>query len=255
MTWRENFKEKAAFAKVRKAENNYALRLRKLAQHINDLVYEFVITPDIEHNYSHLENLLARYADIVEPWARSVANRFVTEVARRDEQAWATYSKKLSRGIEQEILTAPTGEMLREFLESQVQLIKSLPLDAAQRVHEIATGNLYSGARFPEIANHLMQTGNISKNRANLIARTETARISSSLTMVRAQHIGSEGYIWRTVRDSDVRQSHLRMEGQFVRWDSPPEVDPGKHYHAGMFPNCRCFPEVVIPDQYLPKAA
>lgn len=255
MTIRESFAEKSAFANVRKAENNYSLRLRKLAQHIHHLVYEFVITPDFPHNVSYLVTLLERYASIVDPWARSVASRFIAEVARRDEKAWNIYSKRISQSIQQEILTAPTGQMFRDFLETQVQLITSLPLEASQRVHEIATGNLYSSTRASELSKRILETGEITKNRANLIARTETARVASTLTMVRAQNIGSEGYIWRTVKDARVRDSHHMMEGKFVLWSDPPEVDPGKFYHAGMFPNCRCFSEPVIPDRYMPKAA
>ena len=100
-------------------------------------------------------------------------------------------SQKMSRALAEEIRTAPTGEMLRDFLDTQVSLITSLPSEAAKRVHEIAIGNLYSGARFGELAEHIMETGRVTRNRATLIARTDTARVSSALTMVRAQHVGS----------------------------------------------------------------
>ncbi len=255
MTWRENYKEKSAFTKVRHAENGYSRRLRKLAQHVHDLIYDFITTEEYPNNLSQLVILLERYANIVEPWARSVATRWVAEVARRDEKAWNSYTKNLSFGIQQEIQSAPVGEMLREFLEEQVQLITSLPLEAAQRVHQLALGNLYGGARAEELSEHILETGNISKNRATTIARTETARVSSALTMFRAQAIGSEGYIWRSVLDFKTRSSHRAMEGKFIRWDSPPEVEPGKFYHAGQYINCRCFADVQIPDKYLAKAA
>jgi uncharacterized protein with gpF-like domain len=37
------------------------------------------------------------------------------------------------------------------------------------------------------------------------------------------------------------------MEGKFVTWDDPPTLD-GMKGHAGQFPNCRCYPEPVIPE-------
>jgi hypothetical protein len=36
------------------------------------------------------------------------------------------------------------------------------------------------------------------------------------------------------------------MEGQFVKWDDPQKLD-GMTGHAGEFPNCRCYPEPVVP--------
>ena len=58
--------------------------------------------------------------------------------------------------------------------------------------------------------------------------------------------MGSLGYIWRTARDGDTRPSHRAMEGKFVKWDEPQLLD-GMTGHAGEFPNCRCYPEPVIP--------
>ena len=89
--------------------------------------------------------------------------------------------------------------------------------------------------------------GYVTKARARLSARTAGARTAMELTKARAQSVGSEGYIWRTVRDSDVRPSHKGMEGKFVRWDDPPTLD-NLTGHAGGLPNCRCYAEPIIPD-------
>ena len=85
---KEGYDERAAFAKVRRAENDYGRRLRQVAKHIEDLVRAFA---GAEMDLAHLEQLLHRYSALIEPWARAVASRFVAEVARRDEQAcWAS---------------------------------------------------------------------------------------------------------------------------------------------------------------------
>jgi len=92
-----------------------------------------------------------------------------------------------------------------------------------------------------------MESGDVARSRALLIARTEVTRTATTLTQARAEHIGSEGYIWRTAGDGDVRPSHRAMNGKFVRWDSPPTLD-NLTGHAGCVPNCRCYAEPVIPD-------
>ena len=129
----------------------------------------------------------------------------------------------------------------------------SLPLDAAQRVHELTTGALYEGARANEIAAEIMKTGEVTRSRANLIARTEVGRSATTLTQARAESVGSVGYIWRTARDYDVRQRHKELEGTFHAWNDPPvATDPGQRpirAHAGSIFNCRCYAEPVLPGE------
>lgn len=129
----------------------------------------------------------------------------------------------------------------------QVTLIKSLPLQAAQRIQDLATGTIYSGARTDEIVKEILKTGEVTEARARLIARTETSRAASNLLEARARYVGSEGYIWHTVKDMRVRHSHEEMEGKYVRWSEPPTLD-GLTGHAGTTPNCRCWAEPVLPD-------
>ena len=58
-----------------------------------------------------------------------------------------------------------------------------------------------------------------------------------------------DGYVWRTAGDSDVRSSHKKMNGKFVRWDDPPQLD-NLNGDAGALPNCRCYPEPLIPEMW-----
>jgi SPP1 gp7 family putative phage head morphogenesis protein len=89
----------------------------------------------------------------------------------------------------------------------------------------------------------------MTRNRATLIARTETAKTASAFVQARAKYIGADTYIWRTVRDADVRPAHKRLEGTVHSWDAPPIAEEGgQRHHPGEFPNCRCFSEPRIDD-------
>lgn len=173
----------------------------------------------------------------------------LTEVDARDRQMWEQLSDEMSRELRKEIRTAPTGARMQELLQEQVSLITSLPTDAAKRVHELTLAGIEDSTRAKEIAREIARSGEVSVSSANLIARTEVARTASTLTQARAEHVGSEGYIWRTAGDSDVRHSHKQMNGKFVRWDSPPTLSDGTTTHAGQIYNCRCYPEPVIPEE------
>ncbi len=194
-----------------------------------------------------ISNILRRYADALTEWAEATAGRMLAEVSGQDAKTWMAMSEEMGKALRDEIRNAPTGEVMRGLLAEQVTLIKSLPLDAAQRVHELTLKGIEDGTRASEIAKEIMRSGEVSASRARLIARTEVSRTASTLTQARAQHVGSTGYIWRTSGDSDVRHSHAKMNGKFVAWDEPPTLD-GMTGHAGCLPNCRCYPEPVIPE-------
>lgn len=190
---------------------------------------------------------LIEYANTLQFWAQNAAGRIITDVALRDEKTWLIYAKDLSRGVREQIRNTDTGAVYQQLLNDQVRLITSLPLGAAQRIQDLSTRSLIEGARSSEIAGLIMATGHVTKSRANTIARTEVSRASCVFTQARAENLGSEGYIWRTSEDGDVRQSHKEMNGKFVAWENPPTLD-GMEGHAGCLPNCRCYPEPVIPE-------
>lgn len=160
---------------------------------------------------------------------------------------WREHSRDMGVALRREIENAPTGEVLRQLQAEQVYLIKSIPLDAAQRVHDLATEATITSTRASEIAKAILASESVSESKARLIARTEVSRAASNLVQARATWAGSDGYIWRTSGDADVRPSHAAMEGKYVRWSSPPTLDNLKG-HAGCLPNCRCFSEPMFPD-------
>jgi SPP1 gp7 family putative phage head morphogenesis protein len=231
--------------KTRAAEQRYGRGLKKIAEHCGTIVNGF--PPGDTGSAATITQMLEAYANMLDAWAVQTASNMLMDVALRDERTWKEYAKDLSRGLREEIRKAPTGQVMQQLLAEQVHLIKSIPREAAERVHRLTVEGLMDSTRASEIAKEIQRTGEVAKSRANLIARTEVSRTASTLTQARAQYIGSDGYIWRTSGDGDVRHSHREMEGKFVRWDDPPTLD-GMKGHAGCFPNCRCYPEPVIPE-------
>lgn len=245
---RETRRQRTFFNRVRRGESAYAVNLRKIAQFIQHLVEG--IDPYNASEMRELEVALRRYSNLLGPWARMTARRMLVDVSRRDQNVWREYANFLGVNLRQEIYQAPIGEVMRDLMNEQVRLITSLPLDAATRVHELAIGSLYEGARASEIADEIMRTGEVTRSRANLIARTEVGRAATTLTQARAQYVGSSGYIWRTAHDSDVRPVHRELDGTFHKWNDPPVAErSGMKYHAGAGPNCRCYCEPVLPDE------
>ena len=233
------------FARARRAEHQYGRQLRKVAQHIADLVGGFDFGEPAVADL--IERALQRYAEVLRPWATSVGKRMLADVAQRDASAWAELSRQMGRALRHEIITAPTGAIMQEALARQVDLITSLPIEAAKRVHKLTSEGLIQGTRAKEIAAEIARTGEVTASRAMLIARTEVSRTATLLTQARAQHIGSTAYVWRTSHDSDVRPSHKQMDGKTVQWAEEPVLDKLRG-HAGCLPSCRCYCEPIIPN-------
>lgn len=239
--------KKSKWQRAKSTEAQYARDLRHVAHEIGRITSGF--TDVLLNNRSGaVREALQRYAAILEPWATLRAASLVSAVDKQNKKTFVSHAREMSHLLANELREAPTGMRARQLMEEQVKLITSLPLEAAERVHRLVIQNTETQGRASEIAKEIARTGAVTEARATLIARTEVGRVASALTQARAEYVGSDGYIWRTVRDQDVRHSHKKMNGKFVSWDNPPTLD-GLTGHAGAIPNCRCYAEPVLPKE------
>lgn len=229
------------------AESIYQRHLRQIARHCG------VILPKVPGILSMayaaaVEDLMRRYADLLTDWAVGAGDRMLQDINRRTAKHWEALSREMGAELRREIRTAPTGDIMRQLLADQVRLITSIPLDAAQRVHDLCLEGIADGTRYNDIADEILRTGEVAESRAVLIARTETSRATTVLTQARAKHIGSDSYIWRTANDGTVRPDHRVLANRVFRWDDPPVADhhSGARAHPGAIYNCRCWPEPIL---------
>lgn len=238
-SWADAARKDPAWSSPRAAEMSYMRQLKSVGGRIRQIVTG---AGDADRKVS----LLRRYAETIGPWAKAAAANMASHVDRSNLQVWQAASGKISDGLRRQLTTAVNGETLSEIIKRNAQLIKDLPVGAADKIADLAGQATTGGMRAETLEKRIQAMGDIGEIKAKRIALTEVSKASTSLTKVRAGVVGSEGYIWRTARDGDVRDSHARMEGKFVRWDEPQMLD-GFRCHAGEAPNCRCYPEPVIP--------
>jgi SPP1 gp7 family putative phage head morphogenesis protein len=240
---------RSPFEKSRALEQRYGRTLRSVAAHIGTLVTAFPDPIEDSQSESDILEALARYAALLVPWARAVAARVVNEANKKDIAAWRAHSNQISAGLRAEIHTAPTGTVLRESMARQVGLITSLPTEAATRVHKLAIEARINGTRSTEIAKMIQASGDVSKARATMIARTEVARTGAELTQARAMAAGMTSYVWRTAKDPEVRKDHRLLEGNIYQFANPPIADQrtGARANPGCIYNCRCFAVPLLP--------
>jgi SPP1 gp7 family putative phage head morphogenesis protein len=233
-----------------RAERDYYRSLRDVAAHIGTMVGAF---PPLDDSLlGELLGMLRAYSKALRPWARRTAHRMLEEVNRRDIDTWEQLSKDMSTQLQHDIRRTPVGSTIARLMAEQTELITSLPTKAAERIQLLTLeARTTTGARSMEIARAVLATGEVTKARAQLIARTEVAKAASNLTMARAAQAGSTHYIWRTVEDASVRPGHHAMDGKICDWASPPAVNENgriMYHHPGCIWNCRCWAQSILPD-------
>jgi SPP1 gp7 family putative phage head morphogenesis protein len=247
--------ERHVFAQSKLAELEYGRKLRQVAKNVGEFVKSLFPNGKPAHPgaLGQLHQALRSYAEILKPWAAATAQRMIADVNRRDQRAWRKHGERMERALHREIAQTPIGNVVKSRLAAQVNLITSLPVEAAERVHKLTLAGLTgSGGRAKEIAAEIMKSGEVTASRATLIARTEVGRTSTEFTRARAEAVGSTHFVWMTAGDVDVRPLHKKLRGTVHRWDDPPIAgENGERYLPGSGPNCRCYASPVVPDVIL----
>lgn len=244
----------------KRIEQKYGNDLFNVSSEVDNIVRSFTQKLDTSkqiriEDVSDLIDALKNYSERISGWAEETAGRMVYSLGSQDLQQWESHAKNMSDLLKKELRRTDTSAILRQYLADNVHLIKSLPLSAAQRVHDMVYRGLTSGRRPASIAKEIMKTGNVTKSRAMLIARTETGRATTGLIKARAEQIGLNWFVWRVTHDKRLRKSHRMMDGVLCTWgDAPnpealfpePKIKAYGKYLPGSTFNCRCWAAPLI---------
>ncbi|MDU5080241.1 phage minor head protein [uncultured Tissierella sp.] len=238
----------------RRIERGYNRALKNITNQIN------VAIGETEDPYK-MVRLLKQISNQkpYQEYCESLAMKMVTNVFNDSAKVWrqAARNSSLSRDIYHAIMEEIKNPKIRlavvEQISNNARLISTLPSDIADFCTTYIQEESLRGKRASDIAKELISLiPDKSKARIEVIARTETSKTSTALTMARAESLGLNWYIWRTSQDARVRKSHDHMEDVLVNWKKPPsperlvgQISVG-NYHAGNIYNCRCYPEPVV---------
>jgi uncharacterized protein with gpF-like domain len=261
---------------ARGTERMFGQQLRAVARNVGDMISgTFSADPlQAEWSYTMIADMLARYQELLRPWAQTVVRRMLTDVSRRDANSWHKLGLQIGRGLKQEVESAPIQPTMQQLYDSQVEQILKIPADASMRVAvsrpfsaEIvramqgpATEAMTAGRRWEGLLQQIRDEKLHVQSSAATVARTETARAHSVLQAARAKHIGSVTFQWMTAGDADVRDLHRKLArgldangnkvglgSGFYEYDNPPPLDDGRPGLPGTIYNCRCWMRPILP--------
>lgn len=125
--------------------------------------------------------------------------------------------------------------------QANIALITNAARDYAADVQKVFNDPKNIGLHVKDLTDKLVERGNVSQSRAELIARDQTLKLNGNITQIRQQAAGITSYTWSTSNDERVREEHRALEGQVFTWGNPPSVGaPGEDFQ------CRCIAVPII---------
>lgn len=193
-------------------------------------------------------------------------NKFSKELAKKNIKWKKDTWKKLYKVAKKEgVISLKSNytdyqkKVMKKAVKENFKMIKSIPEKIMKVLKEKGVKELVN-----EVALGKTDRGSFKKfleekkvKNAELIARTETAKLQTIIQKERATNLGSVCYIWKTSNDRRVRESHRRMNNVVVFWRDDEEEKPhldNMYGNAGEFPNCRCdCSSIVLPKVQLTR--
>ena len=138
---------------------------------------------------------------------------------------------------------------IRLWIDENVLKIKSIPNDTLGAMHEIILEGFRNGRTIKDISKEIQNEYNVTKRKAQMLARDQLGTLNAQLTRMQQQDAGCKKYRWSDSRDSRVRDCHKDLNGKLFSWDDPPEmwyetkrgrVYTGRKCHPGEDFLCRC---------------
>lgn len=194
---------------------------------------------------------------IVERAGRAAADAFrpteLEDVAAKFGRATSKFQREqLNRQAVQAIaiplvtIEKPITDLIPGFVKRNVSLVKTVADTYQSRMAKEVSKAFETGMTAETLARRLVGIDDMSDRDAMRIARDQIGKLNADFNQARQESIGVESFIWRTMNDNRVRDSHEDLDGQEFQWDALPTGDDGEEISPGSEIMCRCYAEPVF---------
>lgn len=242
-----------------KKPNDVELLIRKIYKKVfNDL--KNVLEPNLK--FSKKLNFTNRYQNysVFNYFSKKFSSVLTKKILNKNKQQWKKYYDKLktNKNIKLKSFIEFEKDITKEIYEQNYKFIKSIPknileLNKLAYLKKLQIQVLKGSVGRKSLENLIKKMGS---KYSKVIARTEVARLQTSVIQSRSQKLGSRAYMWLSSSDQRTRESHRKMNNVVVIWEKDLEKKPklDKMFgNAGEFPNCRCSTEPIFDKNDLPK--
>lgn len=131
-----------------------------------------------------------------------------------------------------------------------VDMLKNLSEEHRETLRDVVTTGFREGHTLDTMTREIQRITGMHENRARFWGRDQAGNLNRVAWEHRQREAGASGYIWQSMKDARVRDSHIENHGKFFTWDEgadnlqkPGARHPGDDYY------CRCFPRPVFGKQ------
>lgn len=137
-------------------------------------------------------------------------------------------------------------DQLETWVNQNVNLIKTIPAYALDKMRDIVYDGFADGKTTDRITKEILAAYDTGKRHAEFIARDQTAKLNGQIQRAQQTDAGVNQYIWSTVKDERTRKSHRELDGKKFSWDDAPVNSDGRKCHPGEDYGCRCIGRPVF---------
>lgn len=191
-------------------------------------------------------------ADFMRRWADGDAPGLEYLGDEVEDDALGASDRLVSRLLNIPVAAAlPEPERLGMWVSDNVALIRSIDarhLSEIERLVSTAVGQgvvTGTGAKGGGLIAQIEERFSVSRSRASLIARDQTARLASQVARERQANLGVTRAQWSTSGDEQVRQSHADLDGVIYLLAEGAPSENG-YIQAGEEFQCRCLGVPVL---------
>jgi SPP1 gp7 family putative phage head morphogenesis protein len=192
-----------------------------------------------------IDYLASRWQRKLNDLAPQLASQFVNRTVANYESLMKTHLRKAGFTVRFQI-TDFQKESLQAVMESNVGLIKSIGSQYLDKVQGQVWKCVTDGYDLSTLAKDLSKTYDITKRRAELIARDQGAKAHTVIEKAKRKELGITKAIWlHSHAGKKPRPSHLAANGKEFDVDKGMYLD-GEWIQPGELINCRCCSKSII---------
>ncbi|AVO24257.1 minor capsid protein [Xanthomonas phage XPV2] len=233
----------------------YWVQAKYRAAHASNVVAGIITTDstpfeDQRALFRELSKLRARWEKYFGSIAEVISAKFVDAAYTANKLAWQAQTKREGFDVPLQ-LTAAQRSVLSASVANNVSLIKSISTEYFTKVEGDVARGFLAGRDLESTAASLRALGQVTDNRAALIARDQSNKLNAHLNSARQNELGIRYAYWRhSSAGKDPRHTHVRAGREKWIYDTQVGIDFGDQFGSslpGTPINCRCGSRSIIP--------
>lgn len=172
---------------------------------------------------ARLAAVMQRLASIsIQEVAARLSAGFVARAnLQNKEQTLRTFSQTFGIDLSGMLGDGAIKPQMEKAVSDNVDLITSIHTDFIHDIGAAIFDNMKDGGRHENLIDIIKERGNVTRNRARLIARDQTSKLNADLTEARNVALGLDLYEWGGTGDERERDSHSALNGKLCKYSDP----------------------------------